>query len=127
MTKVLTFSRACFAPRLMDELLAGVPALRPVDGRAVFTFEHNATMVRLTVPDAADEAAITAIVNAHNATPDPLYGEKQDARVIRLILTDADFDAYMSGTPTAAQTVVVVRKAIAALRALARIERNEAS
>lgn len=62
-----------------------------------------------------------------SAAPSPGFIETQDAQTIRLILGDADFDAYLAtSAPTAADTVKVVRKLIRASRALARIARNEA-
>ena len=74
----------------------------------------------------AQRATIKTTMDAHVA--DPYWGEKQDARYIRLILGDADFDAYLAAaTPTAAQTATVVKKLIRSVRALARMERNEAT
>ena len=74
---------------------------------------------------AAQRATITATMEAHVA--DPLWGEKQDERFIRLILGDADFDAYLAAPAATAPPPVVVRKLIRAVRALARMERNEAT
>lgn len=65
-----------------------------------------------------ERATFIATCDAH--VPDPYWGEDPDTQLLRDILTDADATAYLSGTPTAAQTVVVVRKIIRALRAVAR-------
>lgn len=73
---------------------------------------------------AAQQATIRATLEAHVA--DPLWGERQDDRIIRLILTDAGADAYLAANPpTQAQSVAVIKDLIRAVRALARIERRE--
>src|SRR5687767_346078 len=72
----------------------------------------------------AQRETIYATMAAHVA--DPLWSEKADVRFIRLILTDADFDNALDNVPTQAQLVVVVRKLIRSVRALARAERGEA-
>lgn len=64
---------------LHDELLVALPTLAPVKdahgtGTPVIQVSGNDKNVWLTVPDDADDAAITAVVNAHDATktqPDP--------------------------------------------------------
>lgn len=71
--------------KLHDELIAAVPALRPIPDsepnpvtpnalRAVMTIEGLGDDVWLTVPDglsAEDEAAIAAVVAAHDPVPEP--------------------------------------------------------
>ena len=75
----------------------------------------------------AQQDTIYATMAAHVATP--YFGEKPDANLIRLILGDADFDAYLvpGNVPTNADTVKVVRKLIRSARALARMARGEAT
>ena len=70
---------------LHDEILTALPTLRPTPNSAgildfdgdldlepVMMVEGDGNLVRLTVPDDADEAAIDAIVQAHDATAVPL-------------------------------------------------------
>lgn len=62
--------------QLQDELMAAIPALAPVGGRASFYLTGNEATreVWLRVPDAVDPAAVQAVVNAHTpktATPPP--------------------------------------------------------
>lgn len=67
---------------------------------------------------------INATMAAHVA--DPLWGEKADARTIRLIVTDADLDAAINADPaTLNATQKAVRKTAMAVRALARIARGQ--
>lgn len=71
--KKLTYTKANFLTKLHEELLA-LPALQSAVGasgyrEAVFTIFGDGNTVTLVVPDGTDEAAIAAIVNAHDATP----------------------------------------------------------
>lgn len=82
--KRLHFTKSHRAGRLHEELLAAVAELQPVlgtDGRpsARLTFEHAGTDLWLTVPDDADEAAIAAVVAAHDPTK-PSQAELHDAQ-----------------------------------------------
>lgn len=62
---------------LHDELLVAIPALAPVRdaegiGTPVMTVEGDESNVWLTVPDTTDEAAIAAIVQAHDPNSPPI-------------------------------------------------------
>jgi hypothetical protein len=72
--KRLHYNRPNNLSKLHDELLAAIPALRPVpndDGElvAVMRVEGREDDIWLTVPDDADEAAIAVVVDAHDPTP----------------------------------------------------------
>lgn len=67
----LHFQRPNDLSKLQDELLAAIPALRPKRGEAVMGVEGLGDEIWLTVPDDADEAAIAAIVEVHDPTPEP--------------------------------------------------------
>ena len=80
--KRLHFAKPNNLSRLHDELLAAIPTLRPIpnargENEPVMAVEGRGDDIWLTVPDDADEAAIAAIVQAHDATrvaprvPDP--------------------------------------------------------
>lgn len=74
--KMLTFSKAHNLPKLTEELMAAVPALRPValpdgDRRAVMTVSGDGARLEIAVPDGAEEAAIAAVVAAHDPTVQP--------------------------------------------------------
>ena len=64
---------------LHDELLAAIPSLAPIrdaqgNGAPVMAAEGTETELWLTVPDNADETAISAVINAHDPSktqPDP--------------------------------------------------------
>ena len=79
--KRLNFTKLNNLSLLHDELLAAIPALRPVpngqgridsDGNialeAVMGVEGTDNELWLTVPDTADEAAISTVVQAHDST-----------------------------------------------------------
>ena len=108
--KRLNFTKLNNLSLLHDQLLAAIPDLRPIsndqgridsDGNtaleAVMVVEGTATEVSLTVPDDADQAAIAAVVEAHDHTksqPDP----RQD-RLARI----AEIDAIARSDWTSAQ------------------------
>ena len=77
--KRLDFARPNNLSALHDELMEAIPTLRPSkdkDGNLTPTIqvEGLGDDVWLTVPDTADEAAISAVVQAHDPTiaqPDP--------------------------------------------------------
>jgi hypothetical protein len=71
--KNLSITRPHRLSKLSDELLAAVPSLRPVAGvdgvnvaRAVVSGDGR--ILQLQLPDDADEQAIRAVVDAHDAT-----------------------------------------------------------
>lgn len=69
----LTFARPHRLGKLHDELLAAVPTLRPVvrqdrENVAVMTISGDGQTLTLAIPDDADDAAIEAVVAAHDAT-----------------------------------------------------------
>ena len=113
--------------RVGDSVPYVIPQKRPVPQTRAEK-KRGATVVMEDVPwTDAQLAAIQTTLEAHVANP--LWGEKQDARAIRLILTDADFDAALTaaaGTLTAPQRDVLLQKLIRSVRALGRIARNEA-
>lgn len=83
--KNLTFNRPNLLSKLHDELLAAVPSIRPVNGTPVMAVSGDDTHVYLTIPDNADNVAVTAVVNAHDPTPPPVpraidYGGDQSTR-----------------------------------------------
>ena len=72
--KRLHYAKAHTLNLLHDEIITAIPALAPIrddagDGTPVMTaVEGKGTDIWLTVPDDADEAAIQAVVDAHDAT-----------------------------------------------------------
>lgn len=118
--KRLQFDRPINLGRLHDQLIAQVPALAPQPGaggmlQAVMTVEGGTDRAILTVPDEADEAAIQAVVDAHDPTPDvpparPDYGTDAadvDRQAATAVQNLRDYIALPS--PTQAQTVAVVK------------------
>ncbi len=81
---------------LHDELLAAFPALRETLRVEGPTPNDPPNTIRLTVPDGTDEAAIVAIIQAHNPAAQSV-AEQQDAK-----RTTATTD--LSGAATAALT-----------------------
>ena len=81
--KRLSYAKVNNLSSLHDELLAAMPALRPVlnasgDREAVMGVEGRGANIWLTVPDTADEAAIAAVVAAHDAlAPRPPTAQAQ--------------------------------------------------
>ena len=67
--KILTHTLVNNLNQLHDELLAAIPALRDetIDGvlQAVMMVTGLNNTVKLHVPDAADEAAIQTVIDAH--------------------------------------------------------------
>lgn len=120
--KTLTFPGPAYMPRLLPELEA-LPFLAPVPStampgmlEAVFTIGRAPDgAVMLVVPDTADEAAIDAVIAAHDPTPPPPipvpdYGadpadlDQQAAQVVSALR------AYIgAASPTQAQTVSAVK------------------
>ena len=71
--KRLQYTKANNLSWLHDQLLAAIPALGPVlnargELEAVMVVEGKGTDIWLTVPDAADEAAIADVVRVHDAS-----------------------------------------------------------
>ena len=71
--KQLRFSIANNLSALHDEILAAVPSTRPVvngqgENVAVMLVQAKGNDISLTVPDDVDEAAIQAVVDAHDAS-----------------------------------------------------------
>lgn len=102
--KILTFQHPNSLDQLHDELLAALPALRPIrdpsgrifpDGTPalvpVMRVEANGDAITLIVPDDADEMAIRAVVQAHVPAPpspaaDPAAAAQQRAADTALVL-----------------------------------------
>jgi hypothetical protein len=117
--RTLTFDRPNLLSKLHDELLAAVPAVRPVTGPdgtlvAVMRVEGDGNLIRLTVPDAADETAITAVVAAHDPTPDPVPDFGNDATTRdQLVSGVTQLRAYLAlSNPTAAQSAAALKLVI---------------
>jgi len=75
MAKILHFQRPRHLDKLHGELLI-LPALKPItnargEREAVLLLSGKDDNIWLTVPDDADEAAIQAVVDAHDPTPPP--------------------------------------------------------
>ena len=99
--KTLTYTIPHNLSLLHDELLAASPELRPVQAEGadfpepVMQVEGTDTTVRLIVADDADEAAIQAVIDAHDSTatrsnPDHDSGH---AKLVALGLTEAEIAA----------------------------------
>lgn len=69
----LTFSQPHNLAKFNNELMAAVPALRgqSISGevRAVCLVEGDGATLSLWVPDDTDDAAVSAVVTAHDPTP----------------------------------------------------------
>lgn len=92
--KTLHYVKAHHAGKLMSELQAAIPALRPVVGalglpEAAYSLTHTGTDLWLTVPDAVDEAAVAAVVNAHDGAPPAPTQDDTDLADVRAALTGA--------------------------------------
>jgi hypothetical protein len=68
MSKRLHYLKAHNLSKLHDELLAAFPSLA-VEKNPILGVEGLGDEIWLTVPDAADEAAIAAVVARHDPTP----------------------------------------------------------
>lgn len=74
--KTLTYTQPHHLSTIHDELIAAVPALAPevgADGRRVAraSVSGDGSTLTLRVPDDTDEAAVLAVVEAHDPTPPP--------------------------------------------------------
>lgn len=125
--KTLTYRKRTRLGKLQDELVAAVPALKPLTDPAgelvaVMTVSGDATVTVLQVPDGADEQAISAVVSAHDpSTPSAFEQQQQTASANETTLGQrataalAANVAYLghaaipAGTLTAAQLSTVVR------------------
>lgn len=81
--RTLTFTRPHRLGKIADELLAGVPALRATANAAGELVARSAVSgdgatLTLSVPDAAPDAAIAAVVAAHDPTT-PSATDTRDA------------------------------------------------
>jgi hypothetical protein len=67
--KSITIAKAVDGAKLMDEIFAAIPSLRPRDVNGVKTprigVSATDTQVTIELPDDADEAAVRAVVAAH--------------------------------------------------------------
>ncbi len=96
MPTTITRAKAHKLTLLHDELLAAFPALRETLRVEGPTPDDPPNTIRLTVPDGTDEAAIVALVQAHNPAAQSV-AEQQDAK-----RTASTTD--LSGAATAALT-----------------------
>lgn len=115
----LTYQKTVNARRLHEEL-ARLPKLAPVvdpllldpetgkpgGRRAVFSLAASATTVEVLVDEEVDERAISAVIDAHDGTPDPAPPRAKTARQILVEELDA--------ATTVAQVKAAVRKWAAA-------------
>ena len=91
--KTLHFVKANNLSALHDEILAAIPSLAPVrdsegKGTPVMRVEGNASDIWLTVPSDANEAAIEAIIGAHDGTlPQPDPSAERKTRIVELLQT----------------------------------------
>jgi len=103
--KRLHFQKANNLDAFHDELLAALPNLRPVPNpsteraelEAVIRVEGLGDDIWLTVPDDADEAAIAAVVQAHD--PNQIQQDPRRQRLGRI----AEISAIPRSTWTSAQ------------------------
>lgn len=63
--KTLHYTRPHRLSQLHDELLAALPALRPVEGVPVMRLEGIGEDIWIGVPDPTSEAPVAAVVTAH--------------------------------------------------------------
>lgn len=110
--------------KLHDEILAAVPALRPDEKGPRLRVEGTDERVRLEVREDVkdvDEAALTAIVAAHDPTPRPL-----PPTVLKAALADAvDRVGALPASPQKAALASVLRVQRLLLRELLRLRRLE--
>ncbi len=133
MAKHLHFDKPNNLTALHAELLAAIPALRPVPGtdglpEAVIVLTGAGTAIDLFVPDNADETAISAVVAAHTNPPPPDTTEPDfgtDAAdltnypAIRTAVTN--LRAYVGlASPTAAQSTAALQLLIKVVLAILR-------
>ena len=107
--------------KLQDELIAAIPALAPVNNRAVFALTGNEATgaVKLYVADAVDPAQVKAVVNAH--TPAPLAAPADSTRPPALPQALRDKLRPGGGAFTAAEQMTYNRWVYLVLRWLARM------
>jgi hypothetical protein len=126
--RTLMFTHPYALNKLHDELLAALPALRPIAGpdgqpAAILLVEGLPDgVLRLTVPDDADAAAITAVVAAHDPTPLPVpaspdFGSDLPANfAFQLADGVSQLRTYLAlSAPTAAQSAAALKLVIRAL------------
>jgi hypothetical protein len=138
-----TYRHAVRLTRLMDELLAALPALAPQDGEPQLRVEGTDETVTVEVPYTVARAAVDAVVAAHDASQ-PSAAE-QFALADRAALTEfptrtqlltaiAEIDADLATlqtTPTLAGLTPIVRRTLqkqkAMIRALGALVRRAGS
>jgi hypothetical protein len=115
--KILTYVHPNSLPKLHDELLAAVPALRPApdpDGglpRAVFQIWGDDQHVTLAVPDDIDADTIAAVITAHDPTLLPVPPTQAEA----LAAAIADANAATTSVATLDEMKGVVQQLYANL------------
>jgi hypothetical protein len=130
-TKRLMYDGRPFNVRkLMDELLAAIPAARPIDvgglRMAVTTVEGTDAWAAVTLPETIPDADVQAVINAHDGLPDvlppaPNYGsdaadiDKQAATAVQQLRA---FIAYDTTGQTAAQ---ILTQMVPAVKLLCRV------
>jgi hypothetical protein len=92
----LTYTHPHHLSKLSDELMAAVPSIAPVPGpdgvnMAVMTLsDDGGDVITMTVPDEADEAAIAAVVAAHDPTPPPAVFDYVETLVVSAVARTTD-------------------------------------
>jgi hypothetical protein len=115
--KSITIAKAVDGAKLMDEIFAAIPSLRPRDVNGVKTprigVSATDTQVTIELPDDADEAAVRAVVAAHQK-PAPRKKKGRDAlRAEIKNLSNADYKEliaamaaeYLRGNPGFARSL----------------------
>lgn len=79
----ISFTGTFHVAKLADDLMAAIPALRPVPGEDgilvhVCTVDATEAGVVVVAPDEANQKAIAAVVKAHDPTPPPALKTKQE-------------------------------------------------
>ena len=72
----LTYTVMVRPAKLMDELLAAIPALQPVNLQPNLALESTATQCWVTVPDSVASSSVDAVVAAHDPNT-PSAAEQQ--------------------------------------------------
>lgn len=118
---------------LLDEMLAAIPALRPVarpDGRldAMLSLSGDGSTIEATVPDAVADADVLAVINAHtnplppDTSPPDFGADAQSLNDYPALRTAVDnLRTYLAlASPTAAQSASALKLTIRVLLALVR-------
>lgn len=98
--KALQFTKVNDLSQLHDELLAAIPALRPVNSAPVMSVEGLGNSITLTVPDNTDAAAVQAVVTAHNPAVPNAFRQQIIDDATSLSDMAAQYQANLDGLQT---------------------------